>query len=122
MANRNKITLIGNTGSDIKIIETEDSQFACFSLATSNSYQNEKGEWKETSPQWHRIIIFNPKLFNLSFIGKKGARIQIDGNLSYRPRTITEIDVNGNMKETTIMEASIIAFHVKPAPLIKKNA
>lgn len=117
MANNNSVKLIGNTGSEVKIIETEGKTFAAVSLATTDSYKDkETEEWKDKATIWHDVIAFNPKVIEQLKAFKKGTRLEIDGSLSYR-----EFKVLDESKEITKREVSVIAHKVEQAPLVKKT-
>lgn len=117
MAINNTVKLIGNTGSEVKIIETEGKNFAAFSLATTDSYKDkETDEWKDKETIWHDVIVFNPKLIEALKVFKKGTRLEVIGSLSYRAFQIKDED-----KVITKREASVIANKVEEAPLVKKN-
>ncbi len=117
MAINNIVTLIGNTGSEAKILEKEGKRFAAFSLATTDSYKDSQTEeWKDKTTLWHDVIVFNPKLVEQLKAFKKGTRLEITGSLSYR-----DFKVNDEGKVITKREASIIANKVDQAPLVKKT-
>lgn len=115
MAINNTVTLIGNMGSEADIIETENTTFAAVSIATTDSYKDDKGEWHELATIWHNVLTFNPKLIEVLKNLKKGTRLEITGSLSYRPYKVM---LEG--KEITKQEASIIARKIELAPLPKK--
>lgn len=117
MAINNTVTLIGNMGSEARIIETEESRFAAFSLATTDSYKDEAGEWQEKDTVWHSILAFNPKVIEELKALKKGTRLTITGSLYYRPFEV----VNGNGEMITKKEASILAGKIELTPLVKKK-
>ncbi len=53
---RNKVQLIGNLGNNPEVITLESGKkLAKFSLATNESYKNNKGE-KVTETQWHHVV------------------------------------------------------------------
>ncbi len=114
----NTVTLTGNMGSEARIIEQEEKNFAVFSLATTDSYKDEKGEWVEKSVVWHNLIAFSPKLIAQLKNLKKGTRLKVTGSLSYRPFEVQ--DESG--KTITKKECSVIAHQVEQAPLVKKSS
>lgn len=117
MAINNTIKLIGNIGSEVRLIETEDRTFAAFSIATTDSYQDkESGEWKDKETVWHDVIAFSPTVIEALKAFKKGTRLEVIGSLNYKP---FQVELNG--KVITKKEASIIAQKVAQAPLVKKN-
>lgn len=117
MAINNTVTLIGNMGSEADIIQTDSTTFAAVSIATTDSYQDDNGDWKELETIWHNVLTFNPKLIEVLKSLKKGSRLEITGSLAYRPYTVM---LDG--KEITKKEASIIARKIEQAPLSKKKS
>ena len=99
---RNSVRLMGFLGSDpeVKAI-SEKKKVARVSIATNDSYKNDKGE-KIEETQWHNLVLWD-KLANLaeSYL-HKGSEIYIEGKLNSRTYTdkegakryITEIVVN----------------------------
>lgn len=123
MAINNTVTLIGNMGSEADIIETENTTFAAVSIATTDSYKDDNGEWQELATIWHNVLTFNPKLIEVLRNLKKGTRLEITGSLSYRPYKVDTgtHDEEGFTKIVTKYEASIIARKIELAPLAKKK-
>jgi len=126
MAINNTIELIGNMNkSGVRIIETEESKFAVLSLATTDSYKDEKtDEWHNKETIWHDLIVFNPSIIEVLKGLNTKARIKIIGTLSYRTFP-DEIEVEEEGKQTTKVinkkEASVIVRKVEQAPLTKKK-
>lgn len=116
MAQNNTVTLAGNLGSEARIIATEESTFAAVSLATTDSYKDEQGNWHDKDTIWHSILAFSPRVIERLKALKKGTRVQISGSLSYRPFEV----LNGEGEVITKKEAAIIAASIELAPLVKK--
>ena len=94
---RNSVHLIGNLGMDPEVKEVaKDRKMARFSLATSDSYRNEKGE-KITETQWHNLVIFGPLAEVAEKYLKKGKQIAVEGKLENRSYD----DKDGNRKYYT---------------------
>lgn len=126
MAINNTVELIGNMGSKgVRIIETEESKFAALSLATTDSYKDQKSdEWKDKDTIWHDLVVFNPTVIEVLKGLNSKARIKVTGALSYRTFPVEiEVEENGQMTTKTInkKEASIIVRKIEQAPLVKKN-
>ena len=121
MAINNNVILTGNLGSEADIIETENTTFASVSIATADTYQDENEEWQQAATIWHNVITFNPKLINALKSLKKGTRVQIEGGLSYRPYKTKVVTKEGEVKDATKYEASMIARKIELAPLAKKS-
>ncbi|WP_353164748.1 single-stranded DNA-binding protein [Empedobacter brevis] len=96
---RNKVQLIGNVGNnpEIKTFENE-KKFAKFSLATNESYTNNKGE-KVQQTIWHTIIAYGAIVNVIEKHVEKGKQLAVEGKLTYRDyqdkddqsKSITEI-------------------------------
>ena len=99
---KNSVRLIGNIGNEPEI-KTFDSQkkMAKLSLATNESYKNEKGE-RVTDTQWHNLIAWGANATFIEKYVKKGQEIAIEGKLTTRQYTdkdgtkryVTEVLVN----------------------------
>lgn len=125
MAINNTVELTGNMSKKgVRIIETEETTFATFTLATTDSYKNkDTEEWINKETVWHDLIVFNPTVIEVLKGLNSKARIKITATLDYRPIPV-EIDVEENGVATTKVinkkEASIIVRKVEQAPLVKK--
>ena len=99
---RNKVQLIGNLGGKPEVKNTENGKkLAFFSVATSESYRNAKGE-KVTETQWHRVVAWGKVAEIAEKYLDKGKEVAIEGKLVNRSyndnegnkKHITEIQVN----------------------------
>ena len=99
---KNKVQLIGNLGNapEVKTLES-GKKMARFSVATSESYRNAKGE-KVTDTQWHNLIAWGKVADIVEKFLTKGKEVAIEGKLinrSYNDKDgnkkyITEVQVN----------------------------
>lgn len=86
MAN-NRVELLGHLGADPKKIEKDGKSFIALAIATADAYPVKDGEettWKERGTVWHDVLIFKPVTMNFARDLKKGDRVQLTGELSYR--------------------------------------
>jgi single-strand DNA-binding protein len=99
---RNTVQLVGNLGQDPEIRNLEGGKkVASFSIATSDSYKNEKGE-KVEQTEWHRIVAWGNSAEIIEKFVTKGNQVGIVGKLTHRTyddkdgikRNITEVLVN----------------------------
>jgi len=84
----NKVTLIGNLGSDPEVRSTTGgNRVATFSLATSRSWNDQSGT-KQEKTEWHRCVVWNTKSSQLADIVeryvKKGDKLYVEGRIEYR--------------------------------------
>ena len=87
---RNSVQLIGRLGRDPEVRTLENGRMmATFSLATSDTYRNAKGE-KVEDTQWHNIIAWGGKAEIASKYLKKGKEIAIEGKIIYRSYEATD--------------------------------
>jgi len=91
---RNSVRLVGNLGMDpeVKTFDT-NKKLAKLSLATSESYKNEKGE-RVTDTQWHNLVIWGAQAQVAGDLLKKGDEVAIEGRLTNR----SYVDKDGNKK------------------------
>lgn len=98
---RNSVQLIGRLGKDPEVKTFGEKMKASFSIATSDSYKNQKGE-KVQDTQWHNVVIWGKLAGIAEKYLKKGNEVAIEGKLVHRvyetsageKRYITEINVN----------------------------
>jgi single-strand DNA-binding protein len=103
MANlRNSVQLIGRLGKDPEVKTFEKGKkLATITLATNDSYKNQKGE-KVIDTQWHSLVIWGKLVDIVAKYLKKGNEIAIEGKLVHRSyetsngekKYVTEISVN----------------------------
>jgi single-strand DNA-binding protein len=91
---KNKVQLIGNVGAvpEIKTMEA-GKKLAKFSLATSETYRNAKGE-KVTETQWHNIVCWGKLAEIVEKYLTKGKEVALEGKLINRSYN----DKDGNRK------------------------
>lgn len=99
---RNNVQLIGRLGKDPEV-RTFDSgkKMASFSIATSETYKNQKGE-KVQDTQWHNLVIWGKLADIAGQYLKKGSEVAVSGELVHRnyetaggeKKNITEINVS----------------------------
>ncbi len=97
---RNSVQLIGRLGKDPEVKLYNDKKRVSFSIATSDSYKNQKGE-KVEDTQWHNIVIWGKLAGVAEKYLKKGNEVAVEGKLVHRiyesngeKRYYTEINVN----------------------------
>jgi len=102
---QNKVTLIGFLGNDAEVRSNDNRSFTTFSLATQSSYKKDGKYVSHT--EWHRCVIFGKKLAEFAGTLKKGAHLQVEGELRSRKygsmktsseQTIWEIRVDSILK------------------------
>ncbi len=99
---RNRVQLIGNVGNDPEVKTFEaGKKVANLTIATNDSYRNEKGE-KVEQTEWHRVVAWGKTAEIIEKYVTKGKEVAIDGKLTHRSyddkngekRYITEVVVS----------------------------
>src|SRR5680860_1469935 len=83
---KNRVQLIGNLGQDPEIVSLDDGKkLAKFSLATHDSYKNEKGDRVEKT-EWHNVVAWGKAADIIENYTFKGKMIAVTGSCE-RPVT-----------------------------------
>lgn len=97
---RNSVTLIGHLGKDPEVKTYGERKRTSFSLATTDSYRNQKGE-KVEETQWHNVVMWGSLASVAEKYLKKGNEVCVEGKLIHRSyesggekKYLTEISVN----------------------------
>lgn len=99
---RNRVVLIGRLGASPETKQLENGRAVTrFSLATTDSYKNDKGE-KVSETQWHNLVAWGKVAEIAGKFLDKGKEVAIEGKLVTRDysdkegvkRYVTEIVVN----------------------------
>jgi len=99
---RNSVRLVGNLGMDPEVKSFDNNRkLARLSVATHESYKNDKGE-KTTETQWHSVVLWNNQAKLAEDYLKKGDEVVIEGRLSSRSYT----DKDGNKRYVTEVVAN----------------
>ncbi|MFT5600855.1 MAG: single-strand DNA-binding protein [Flavobacteriales bacterium] len=87
---RNKVQLIGNLGATPEVITLDSGNtLAKMTLATNDTYKNQKGETvKET--QWHNLVAWGNTAKIAEQYLEKGKEVCIEGKLTSRNYTDKE--------------------------------
>ena len=93
----NKVCLLGNLGKEVEVRSMSNGgEVVSFSVATSESWKDKSGVWKDKT-EWHKVIIFNEHLIKTAKKLSKGNKVYIEGQLQTRKWT----DQSGTDKYTT---------------------
>lgn len=82
----NKVTLIGNLGSDPDIRTMQNGGEVCnLSVATTDSWKDKNTGEKREKTEWHRVVVFSPGLVGVckNYL-KKGSKVYLEGQLETR--------------------------------------
>ena len=101
----NSVHLVGRVGRTPKIITTDNTIIAKFSVATDEFYSGEK------QTEWHNCVVFGKAAEYVGAYIEKGAIIEIEGS----NRTRGWEDKDGNKRYTTEVIARSVKGLVKGA-------
>lgn len=105
MSSVNKVILIGNLGRDPELRYTQGGQAVCtFSIATSESWG--KGDDRQESTEWHRVVVWARRAEVAAEYLKKGSKVYVEGRLQTRKWQ----DKSGNDRYTTEIIARDFQF------------
>ena len=83
MASYNKITIVGNVGSDPQITVFEQTKVASFSVAVNESYNDKNGQ-KVEKTEWFRVGVWGQRADIIMQYLKRGSQVMVEGRLSAR--------------------------------------
>ena len=79
----NQVTLIGYAGAAPDHREVNGIPVARFSLATSENWKNDAGEW-QSKTQWHNVVVWRKLADVIAAKIQKGTRVYVLGKVEYR--------------------------------------
>jgi single-strand DNA-binding protein len=84
MAGLNRVTLLGNLGTDPETRRTAKRTAVCrFRLATTERRKDPEGNWEER-PEWHNIVAFGKAAETCATFLRKGRQVYVEGKLRTR--------------------------------------
>lgn len=109
----NKVELSGYAGKNPELVTLKSGkQMIRFSLATSNSYQNNRQEWVRDTT-WHNVVMWDKTAEDGMKKITKGVFLSLSGKIVSKQFT----DKNGKKQNTF----EIYALDFKVVPVEKKN-
>lgn len=100
----NRVTLIGNLGSEPTVRAANEGVVCSFRLATNEFYTSQAGRTEHT--EWHSICTFGNLAQNCSKYLKCGSRVFVEGRL----RASTFRDKEGKQQTRTRIYANTVQF------------
>ena len=101
MSSLNKAMIIGRLGQDPDVRYTQsNTAVANMSIATSERYKDNMGEWKENT-EWHRVVAWGRTAEICQEYLKKGSLVYIEGPIQTRQWE----DKEGQTRYTTEIKA-----------------
>ena len=106
--NFNQLTIIGFIGKNAETKQLPNATpVTRFSVATTRSWKDDKGEWKEKT-QWHNVIGYGQGFAQIAPRLAKGAHVFVQGELTTREydRTI-QVPSGKKMIEHVIQQLAV---------------
>lgn len=83
----NRIVLIGNLGSDVKVTRLDNgASVAKVGIATNENYKDKNGDW-QTQTEWHDLVLWRDLAERAEGRLKKGLTVYAEGKLTHRKYT-----------------------------------
>jgi len=80
----NKVILVGNLGKDPDVSYLPSGQSVTkFTMATSRSYKDKNGEWKEET-EWHNVVAWGKTGESVAQYLSKGRQVYVEGRIQTR--------------------------------------
>jgi single-strand DNA-binding protein len=98
---KNSVNLIGFLGNDATIHTGNNRSFTTLSLATKSSYKDKKSGEYISHTEWHQCVVFG-KLATFAGSLKKGAHVEIDGELRSREYDSKKTDTKQRVWEIKV--------------------
>lgn len=113
------VTLIGNLSDAPQPFTDKNGKISYrLSIATTDSYKDDAGEWREKKPVWHNVFLFALGVQKHAAPFGKGHRVKITATLDYQDKKA--FDADG--KTLVFREAMLVATRIEGAPLTAKSA
>jgi len=102
-----KTILIGRAGKDPEVrTTTSGKKVASISVATSESYKDQSGEWQEVT-EWHKVVLWGNSVDYIEKNLKKGMLLSVEGKnktRSYEKDGITKYTTEVSAQRVDILE------------------
>jgi single-strand DNA-binding protein len=104
----NKVILLGHVGNDPEVHMLRSGSLVNVSLATSERYKDNRGEWQERT-EWHNLVGYQRAGEILRDYVQKGSRIYVEGVLRTRSWEDRESGQRKYRTEVVVTEVSFLS-------------
>jgi single-strand DNA-binding protein len=104
----NKVILLGHVGNDPEVHILRSGTLVNLSLATSERYKDNRGEWQERT-EWHNLVGYQRVGEILRDYVQKGSRIFVEGKLRTRSWEDRESGQRKFRTEVVVHEVSLLS-------------
>jgi len=109
----NKVILLGHAGKDPEVHILRSGTLVNLSLATSDGYKDNRGEWQERT-EWHNLVGYQRIGEILRDYVRKGSRIFVEGELRTRSWEDRETGQRKFRTEVVVHEVSLLSHGATP--------
>jgi len=104
----NKVILLGRAGKDPEVHILRSGTLVNLSLATSDRYKDNRGEWQERT-EWHNLVGYQRIGEILRDYVQKGSRIYVEGVLRTRSWEERESGQRKYRTEVVVTDLSLLS-------------
>jgi single-strand DNA-binding protein len=106
--NFNQLTIIGFIGGNAETKQLPNgTPVTKFSVATTRSWKDDKGEWKDKT-QWHNVVAFGPGFAQTAHRLTKGTHVFVQGELTTRDYDRTIQVPNGKKSIEHVIQQLVV--------------
>jgi single-strand DNA-binding protein len=105
----NQVILLGHAGKDPEVHILRSGTLANLSLATSERYKDNRGEWQERT-EWHNLAGYQRVGEILRDYDQKGSRLFVEGELRTRSWEDRESGQRKFRTEVVVREVSLLSL------------
>ena len=120
--NLNQLTIIRFIGRNAETKQLPNgTPVTKFSVATTRSWKDDKGEWKEKT-QWHNVLAFGQGFAQIAPRLLKGSHVFVQGELSTREYDRTITIPNGKKSIEHVIQQLAVELKADTIRVLDRNA
>lgn len=118
--NLKQLTIIGFIGRNAETRSLSNGTLVIkFSVATTRSWKDEKGEWKDKT-QWHTVVAFGQGFSQMASRLVKGAHVFVQGELTTREYDRTITVPNGKKSVEHVIQQLAVELKADTIPILDR--
>jgi single-strand DNA-binding protein len=120
--NFNQLTIIGYIGKNAETKQLPNgTPVIKFSVATTRSWKDDKGEWKDKT-QWHNVVAYGNGFAQLAFRLSKGAHVFVQGELTTREYDRTIQVPSGKKTMEHVIQQLVVELKADTVRLLDRSS
>ena len=117
----NQLTIIGFIGRNAETKQLPNGSVVTkFSVATTRSWKDDKGEWKDKT-QWHAVVGFGQGFAQLASRLAKGVHVFVQGELTTREYDRTIHIPNGKKSVEHVIQQLVVELKADTIRVLTRN-